>query len=94
MPEPILLIEVLSPGSVNETWDNVRAYSTIPSVHEILVVHSTRVMAERLRRAADGAWPGDPDIVEAGGALRLASIDAAWPLAEVYARTHLAGDVR
>jgi Uma2 family endonuclease len=89
MPEPILLIEVLSPGNVNETWDNVRAYSTIPTVQEILVVHSTRVMAEFLRRAADGAWPGDPEIIEAGGTLRLASIEGSWPLSEVYAGTHL-----
>jgi Uma2 family endonuclease len=90
MPEPTLLVEILLPGKVNETWDNVRAYSTIPSVQEILVVHSTRVMAEVLRRAANGAWPEDPETIEAGSALRLTSIDATWPLAEVYIRTHLA----
>jgi Uma2 family endonuclease len=90
LPEPTLLVEILSPGNVNETWDNVRAYSTIPSVQEILVVHSTRVLAEVLRRAADGAWPEDPETIEAGGTLRLTSIDATWPLAEVYIRTHLA----
>jgi Uma2 family endonuclease len=94
MPEPVLLIEVLSPGNINETWDNVRAYSTIPTVREILVVHSTRVMAELLRKGADGAWPEDPEIIEAEGTLRLASIEASWPLAEVYAGTHLARGVQ
>jgi Uma2 family endonuclease len=89
MPDPILLIEVLSPGNASDTWDNVWAYTTIPSVQEILIVHSTRVMVELLRRGADGAWPVDPEPIEAGGALRLASIEAAWPIEEVYAGTHL-----
>jgi hypothetical protein len=49
VPDPILLIEILSPGNASDTWDNVWSYTTIPSVREIVVVHSTRIMAEVLR---------------------------------------------
>ncbi len=89
-PDPILLVEVLSPGNANETWENVIAYTTLPSVQEILVVHSTRVKAELLTRDATGAWPADPEVVEAGAAIRLASVGFDLPLAQAYAGTHLA----
>jgi Uma2 family endonuclease len=89
-PDPILLVEVLSPGNAGETWENVMAYTTLPSVLEILVVHSTRVKAELLRRDAAGAWPADPQAIEAGGAVSLATIGLELPLAQAYAGTHLA----
>ena len=57
LPDPIVLIEILSPGNASDTWDNVWSYTTIPSVREIVVVHSTRVMVELLRRDAEGNWP-------------------------------------
>jgi Uma2 family endonuclease len=88
--DPIALIEVLSPGNASDTWDNVWAYTTIPSVHEIAVVHSTCVLAEVLRRGADGHWPQEPEEIGADGVLRLESIGAAFPLREAYAQTHLA----
>jgi Uma2 family endonuclease len=90
-PEPILLIEVLSPTNANETWDNIIAYTTLPSVKEILVVHSTRVRAEVLRRDGDGNWPKDATAIEAGGTVDLVSISATFPVIDAYAGTHLAG---
>ena len=39
-PDPILLIEILSPGNSTDTWENVWSYCTIPSVREIAIVHS------------------------------------------------------
>lgn len=90
MPDPILLIEVLSPGNSDDTWDNVWAYCTIPSVREIVVVHSTRIRAELLRRDAQGDWPENPEVIEKGGILNLASIGFEGPLTEVYADTYLA----
>jgi Uma2 family endonuclease len=90
LPDPIALIEVLSPGNAADTWDNVWAYTTIPSVREIAVVHSTRVLAEVLRRGSDGHWPAEPEEIGAGGVLRLESIDVAFPLREAYAQTYLA----
>jgi Uma2 family endonuclease len=90
LPDPIALIEVLSPGNAADTWDNVWAYTTIPSVREIAVVHSTRVLAEVLRRGEDGHWPVAPEQIGADGALRLESIGVAFVLREAYAQTHLA----
>ncbi len=90
MPDPVLLIEVLSPGNANDTRANVWAYATIPSVREILLVHSTQVQAELLRRGDDGAWPERATLIGAADVLRLESIGFAAPLIELYARTHLA----
>jgi Uma2 family endonuclease len=62
LPDPIALIEVLSPGNAADTWDNVWAYTTIPSVREIAVVHSTRAgrgPAPRLGWALAGRARGD-----------------------------------
>ena len=89
LPDPVLLIEILSPGNAADTRDNVWAYATIPSVQEILVVHSTRIAAELLRRGADRSWPEEPEEIEANGTLRLEAIDLTCPLPELYARTHL-----
>jgi len=90
LPDPVLLIEILSPGNTSDTWDNVWSYTTIPSVREIVVVHSTRVLAELLRRGADSHWPEEPEEIGPGGTLRLESVAFACPLPEVYAQTHLA----
>ncbi|MBV9727067.1 MAG: Uma2 family endonuclease, partial [Gammaproteobacteria bacterium] len=57
LSEPVLLIEILSPSNWAETWSNVWTYTSIPSVQEILVLHSARVGAELLRRTLEGAWP-------------------------------------
>jgi Uma2 family endonuclease len=89
LPDPVALIEILSPSNATDTWDNVWAYTTIPSVREVVVVHSMRVKAELLRRGADSGWPAEPDQIAADGTLRLESIDFACPLRAAYARTHL-----
>jgi Uma2 family endonuclease len=90
LPDPIVLVEILSASNGKDTWDNVWAYTTIPSVREIVVVHSTRVLAEKLRRGADGRWPDKTDKIGQDGTLRLESIDFACSLREAYAQTHLA----
>jgi Uma2 family endonuclease len=88
--DPVLLIEILSPGNEAQTRQNVRAYTTIPSVLEILVVQSVRIGAERLRRDAVGAWPDDPQIIGTDDLLHLDSIDLTCPLREIDAGTFLA----
>jgi hypothetical protein len=69
-------------------WD-VRAYTSIPSVAEILIPRSDRVSAELLRRDASGAWPEKPVAVSHGGVM-LDSIGYSLDLAALYARTGLA----
>jgi Uma2 family endonuclease len=90
LPDPVVLVEILSPSNVADTWENVWSYCTIPSVQEIIVIHSTRILAEVLRRGPDSHWPKEPEEIGAGGTLSLACIGFACALSDVYARTHLA----
>jgi Uma2 family endonuclease len=85
-PDPILLIEVLSPGNAADTWDNVWPYATIPTLKESLVVSSTEARAELLARGADGSWPPQPDILTSGDVLHLEAIALDCPLGEVPLR--------
>ncbi|HEY2618738.1 MAG TPA: Uma2 family endonuclease [Acetobacteraceae bacterium] len=86
--EPVLMVEILSPTNKTETWSNVWAYTTIPTVREILILHSVRVRAELLRRDAEGQWPERPVVIE-DGALELASIGFSLELRSVYRGTRL-----
>lgn len=90
LPEPVLLIEILSPSNQAKTWTNVWAYTSIPSVREILVLRSDRIAAELLRRGADGEWPERPILVSAEDELVLESVGFRVGLSEIYARTRLA----
>lgn len=90
VPEPILLIEILSPNDQAKTWSNVWAYTSIPSLQEIVVLHSTRVTAEILHRSADGQWPQDTMRITSGD-LVLDAIDFRVPLADIYAGTGVTG---
>jgi len=87
---PVLLVEILSPSNENETRENVWSYTTIPTVREILLIHSTRVAAELLERQADGEWPTDPRLLGPEDALHLPSIDFSCPLIALYRGTRLA----
>jgi Uma2 family endonuclease len=86
--EPILLIEILSPGNPAQTWANVWTYPTIPSVQEILVIRTSSIGVQLLRRAPDGSWPEVPLAIEAGE-LELQSIGFRVPLTALYAGTWL-----
>jgi len=88
--EPILLIEILSPSNEVETWANIWAYTTMPSVMEILIVSSTKVEAELLRRRDDGSWPEIPERLGADANLELASVDFTVALRDIYRTTALA----
>jgi Uma2 family endonuclease len=88
LPDPILLIEILSPSNQAETWTNVWTYTSIPSVREILVLRSDRMAAELLRRSPQGAWSDRP-IAITEGELVLESVGFRVALADLYARTGL-----
>ena len=89
MAEPVLLIEILSPSNADETWANVWAYTTMPSVTEILVVSSTAIGAELLRRLPDGSWPEAPQSLGPTATLELASIGFQLPIASLGRTTAL-----
>lgn len=88
--EPVLMVEILSPTNKTETWTNVWAYTTIPTVREILILHSVRIRAELLRRDSQGNWPERALVIE-DGMVELESIEFRVPLAAIYRRTRLAG---
>ena len=83
LPQPVLIIEILSPSNRAETWMNVWSYVTIPSVMEILILHTAETRADLLRRQSDGTWPDNPVMVTAGD-VKLESVDFAAPLAAFY----------
>ena len=84
VPEPVLLVEILSPSNAAKTWANVWAYTTIPSVVEILVISSTERGAELLRRGPDGHWPEESERLGADATLELRAIAFSAPLAAAY----------
>jgi Uma2 family endonuclease len=90
MHEPLVLIEIRLLSNVSKTRSNVGAYTTITTVAEIVVLRSTAIAAEVLRRGPDGEWPQQPDIINAAGELRLDSIGFAAPLRDTYRTTNLA----
>lgn len=92
IPDPILLFEVLSPWNAADTWSNIPLYVTLPSVQEILIVHSTAIRAELLRRGTDGVWPDNPDAIAGKRAsIHLASIELDLPMTALYRGTYLLG---
>lgn len=92
IPDPVLLVEVLSPSNEEDTWSNVPLYATLPSVMEILLVSSFKVEVQLIRRGDDTLWPAGPIPVVRSGTVTLASVGLDLPVAEIYRDTHLAGE--
>ena len=91
LANPVVIVEILSPSTAAETWSNIWAYTSIPSVREILVVHTASIAVDLLRRDAEGNWPAEPTGIVAGD-LTLESISLTVPLASLYRPTRLALD--
>lgn len=89
LAEPVVIVEVLSPSNEPDTWDNVWTYASVPSVREILVVHSTRVLVELLRRQDDGGWAENPVRLGIGEHVELTSIGFGCDVASIYRGTPL-----
>jgi Uma2 family endonuclease len=87
LTDPVLLIEILSPSNQAKTWTNIWAYTSIPSVQEILVLRADRIGAELLRRSPQGEWPARP--IAVSGELMLESIGFRANLTELYRGTRL-----
>jgi Uma2 family endonuclease len=86
---PILIVEILSASNRAETWQNVWSYTTILSLREILILSSTVIRAELLRRGNDGIWPAASTVIEDGD-LVLDSIGFTTQLDAIYRTTRLA----
>lgn len=83
LPEPILIVEVLSPSTEDhDRGRKVGDYREIPSLQEILVVSTQQRRVELWRREGDH-WRVEDLIGEAS--VRLESCNASIPLAAIYA---------
>ena len=88
----LVLIEILSPSNEAVTRSNVWAYCSIPSVREIVLLSSTAIGAEVMRRQGDGGWPQEPEPLGADDRLVIEGIRYSAPLADHYATSSLAKD--
>lgn len=91
---PIVIVEVLSESNYRDTLSNVPLYASLPSVTEILLVDSTDVAAQILRRGEDGVWPDNPVPIEPSIGCRLETFDLTLPFADLYADTHLEAEAK
>ena len=89
LENPVLLVEVLSPGNKAKTWTNIWAYTTIPTVKQLLVVGSTKVDVKLITRQADGTWPDTPDALGRDAVANLECIKMVLPVADIYRDTRL-----
>lgn len=90
IPNPVVLIEILSPSNARETRLTLPAFATIPSVRDIVVLESERIAAEVFRRDAAGNWGPPVETLGAEDVLRLDSIGFAAPLRAAYRTAGLA----
>jgi Uma2 family endonuclease len=86
---PLLIVEILSPSNEALIRANVWAYTTIPEVSEILLLSSTAIEAEILRRGPDVAWQEAPQFLLADEIVDLPSIGFRAPLLDFYRTTSL-----
>ena len=92
LTDPVVLIEIVSPSNEADTRRNVWAYTTIPSVAEILLLSSTSVAGELLRRDPQGEWASDPLVLGIDSMVELASIGFAASMRDIYATTSLTAE--
>jgi Uma2 family endonuclease len=86
---PLLLVEILSPSNKALRRANVWAYTSIPDVAEVLLLSSTSIEAEILRRGPGAEWQEEPEFVPDGEAVALRSIAFRTPLRDCYRTTSL-----
>jgi Uma2 family endonuclease len=79
----VVVVEILSPSNKADTWANVWSYVTIPSVLEILVLHTARprgsVAPRTGRRLA-----GQPSAIGIGDTVTLESVGFTTPRVAFY----------
>ena len=88
--EPVFLLEILSPSNERDTRENVWAYMTVPSVQQILLLHSTKIRGELFARRQNGTWPEEATDLAADDAVQVEAIGFACDLRAFYDRTKLA----
>lgn len=89
-PQPLLVVEVLSPSTENHDRKlKLADYRKIPSVREILFVDQERPYCELHRRLGDDRWLVDL-ILELEARIELESLGVELPVAWIYANVTFA----
>lgn len=89
MADPVVLIDILSPSNARQTRANVWAFSTIPTVRELVLVRSTSIAAEVSSRRPDGSWPDQAELLGPDDTMRLEAIGFGAKLRALYLTTVL-----
>lgn len=82
--DPVVVVEVLSPGTTAYNTNEKRwLYQEVPSLRHLVLVAQDRTKVEVASRDDDGTWRS---VFHVGleGALRLDAIDVTLPLAAIY----------
>jgi Uma2 family endonuclease len=82
--DPVVIVEILSPSNFRETYEAIRAYLSLPSLREVVVISSERIAADVLRRDADGAWPPNAAAVGPDDDLAIETFGFRCPLRALY----------
>lgn len=88
-PNPVLIIEIMSPSNRRETWESISACATNASVTELLVIESERIGVSIFRRNEAGEWGEQITLNDGEDELQLTSIGFVGRLKDVYATTGL-----
>jgi Uma2 family endonuclease len=79
---PVVLVEVLSPGTAEyDRGEKLAQYQRIPSLREVVLVAHDERRIEVWRRGEGDSWSRDE---ARSGSIRIASIDCALDVADVY----------
>lgn len=86
---PLVVIEILSPTTeATDRREKLRAYRTLPSLKEYLLVSQEQAQVEIFRRRGDIGW----DIItyEPGDTVEIASLEIKLGMAEIYFESGIA----
>jgi len=86
---PLVVIEILSPTTeATDRREKLRAYRTLPSLKEYLLVSQEQAQVEIYRRRGDIGW----DIItyEPGDTVEIASLEIKLGMAEIYFESGIA----
>jgi Uma2 family endonuclease len=87
--EPVIVFEILSLSNQRETRSKLPLYTSMPSVAEIVFLHSARPRAEIWRKSDAGEWAPETELVGKGQIFRLPSLSFETPIDEFYQDTGL-----
>ena len=86
---PLVVIEILSPTTeATDRREKLRAYRTLPSLKEYLLVSQEQAQVEIYRRRGDIGW--DIIIYEPGDTVEIASLEIKLGMAEIYCESGIA----